>query len=122
MGLFDKLRKKDNTILNIEKTDVIDALAASDDGSALIMVILDGMDWHDEHRHLILLQEKINNYIAYIESKQYTERYPSVTAIEINVKFLFKETENCNAFLRVVLQTLNESLPNTALTVEHGVK
>ena len=66
----------------------------------------DGMDWSDEYNHLLLLQEKINNYIAYIESKQYLEKYEDIELIDIQIKFLFKETNNCEKFLEQVKKLL----------------
>ena len=45
------------------------------ENSKLIMPLIDGMDWHDETKHLLLLQNKINNYIGYIESEQYLKSY-----------------------------------------------
>lgn len=124
MGLFDKFSKKnvakEDILLNIEKTDVLDGVATDKKGTLLIMLLADGMDWHDEEKHLFLLQEKLNNYIAYIESKQYLERYPKVENIKIEIKFLFKETENCKKFLEHVIVFFQENMPNVSLYIELG--
>ena len=110
--------------LNLESTDTIDGAGLSkDDKSKLTLLLADGMDWHDETKHLLLLQEKLNNYIAYIESKQYLEKYPDVNAIVIEIKFLFKETDNCKQFLEQhVIKFIEESLPNTKIKIEYGTK
>ena len=50
------------------------------------MLLSDGMDWTNEYNHLILLQEKINHYIAYIESKQYLKYLQEHSIILDNVK------------------------------------
>lgn len=80
------------------------------------------MDWSDEYNHLLLLQEKINNYIAYIESKQYLEKYEDIELIDIQIKFLFKETDNCEKILEQVKKVINDSLQNTTVTIEHGAE
>lgn len=61
--------------LNIENTDTIDGMAYEQDTSSLILLLADGMDWSDINRHLLLLQEKLNTYIWYIDSGQYEEKY-----------------------------------------------
>lgn len=121
MGLFNKFGKKD-AILNIEKTNVLDGVAIDENGTTLIMLLSDGMDWHDEGKHLLLLQAKLNNYIAYIESKQYLQQYPKVEFIKIEVKFLFKETENCKKFLAQIMKLFQENMPNVSLNIEFGTE
>lgn len=124
MGIFDKFKKKNKQeLLNIEKTNTIDGLAIDNENNKkLLMLLADGMDWSDEYNHLLLLQEKINNYIAYIESKQYLEKYEDIELIDIQIKFLFKETDNCEKFLEQVKKVINDSLQNTTVTIEHGVE
>ena len=121
MSLFK--RKEEDTELNLERTNTIDGVAFGKDDSKLILLLADGMDWHDETKHLLLLQEKLNNYIAYIDTKQYSEKYPDAKLIEIQVKFLFKETETCKQFLEQhVMKFIKTSLPNTTLEIEYGTQ
>ena len=63
MGIFDKFKKKvenNEIVLNIEKTNTIDGIAYDEKDLKLVLLLADGMDWHDEKNHLLLLQEKIN--------------------------------------------------------------
>lgn len=133
MSIFNlfKKEKMDNKKekLNIEKTSVLDGIAFDEKNSKLILLLSDGMDWTNEYNHLILLQEKINHYIAYIESKQYLKYLQehsiildNVKQIEIELHFLFKETENCKKFLNNVEQIISSSLENTIITIESGTK
>lgn len=128
MGIFDKLKRhkeketNNGEMLNIEKTNVLDAIAYDEENSKLIMLLSDGMDWHDEAKHLLLLQDKLNHYIAYIESEQYLKSYPKPEQIEIQIHFLFKETDLCKSFLEQVTQIISTSLNNTIITIEHGTE
>lgn len=125
MGLLDKLKnkiydKKKTELLSIEKTNVLDGVAYDEKKFEIIFIA----DWHDEYNHLIALQEKINNYFDYIEGKQYLDTYPNskVEEVEIQIKFLFKETENCKKFLEIVKKAVNELSIKTTVNVESGTK
>lgn len=126
MGLFDKLKKKPNTnedqLLSIEKTDTIDGVAFDENNNKLVLLLADGMDWNNEYEHLVLLQEKINNYIEYIEDKQYLLNYPNAEQVEVQIKFLYKETANCIKFLEQVKAVISEALENTTIVVESGTE
>ena len=52
--------------------DQIDAIGV--EGKNLKLLIIDYLDWEYEDMHLDVLQEKINNYLVYIEDKQYFKR------------------------------------------------
>ena len=67
---------------------------------------LNGMDWLDEKKHLLLLQEKLNSYILYIDTKQYQEYLSrlgedvsNLKTIEIKISFLFKEPDICTKLI-----------------------
>lgn len=128
MGIFDKLKKhnkEDNSnkkMLNVEKTNVLDSVGYDEENSKLVLLLSDGMDWSDEARHLFLLQEKLNHYIAYIETKQYLKSFPNPKQVEIQIHFLFKETDLCLKFLDQVVQIIRTSLDNTFVTIEHGTE
>ncbi len=106
--------------LNVERTDAIDGLAFDKETKSLILLLADGMDWSDENRHLFLLQEKLNSYILYIDTRQFEGKYPDVEKIELRVTFLFKEPDMCGYLLSRAEAVLNDNFDNVFLTVEHG--
>lgn len=106
--------------LNIENTDTIDMLY--ENGGTLTLEIIDGMDWSDEARHLTLLQSKLNSYIRFIDTKQYEEKHPNVTAFIISLRFCFAETPTCLRFLDLVSAKLDDFSPRIDICVEHGMK
>ena len=108
--------------LNIEKIETIDGIAFQEETSKLIMLLADGMDWTDENNHMLLLQSKLNNYIKYIDTEQYIEKYPNTKNIEIQIKFLFKEPEICYQFIDRVKEITNNLFDNVNIIVEHGEK
>ena len=60
----------------IDNTEVIDATAY--EGDKLILQLYDHLEFDDEiiKDHMFMLQEKLNSYIWFIDSKQYEETYP----------------------------------------------
>lgn len=62
--------------MTIENINEIDGLALDESNNELILLITDHLEWYDELAHLNILQNKINNYLSFIENKQYKEIYP----------------------------------------------
>ena len=106
--------------LNIENTDTIDGMAYEQDTSSLILLLADGMDWSDMNRHLLLLQDKLNTYIWYIDSGQYEEKYPNVKSIEMRVSFLFEEPKLCHRLLEKAKHVFMNVFENVEMIVENG--
>lgn len=107
---------------NIEKTDTIDSLAYEQESSSLILLLTDGMDWTDTNRHLLLLKEKLNTYICYVDSRQYAEKYPNVKKIELRVSFLFEEPETCHLLFERAKQAIMNVFENVEMIVVHGTE
>lgn len=60
----------------IDNSEVIDGIAY--EGNKLILQIYDHLEFDDEivQDHLFMLQDKLNAYIWFVDSKQYEETYP----------------------------------------------
>lgn len=56
--------------MSILDTDKIDTIATKPDSNVVKLVIADHLDWVDADEHCVLLQEKINTYIEFVESGQ----------------------------------------------------
>lgn len=99
----------------IDNANVIDGIGIDKKRKALCLLLTDHLAWNgddiiNEYDHLILLQEKINAYISYLEAKQYKEQYPEeefVMAI-IEIHFQYNITENCEKFLNTVQNQIGQ--------------
>lgn len=90
--------------MSVTETNKVDSIGISADKKTLALLLTDHLNWENEHEHLLLLQEKINAYITFVESKQYTSIYPDYTFEQFVIELRFKEepTEACISFLNVV--------------------
>lgn len=95
--------------MSVLEKDKVDAIGISKDSNRIILMISDHLDWDKEYEHLILLQEKVNTYINFIESEQVKDVYPNIDISEytIEIHFKYSITENCYKFLDVVNNQLN---------------
>lgn len=75
----------------------------------LELLLVDAVAWQKEIEavHLETLQEKINNYIYFLESKQYVERYGDKFYKKIiHITFQYSPSDNRLAFLAAVQKVL----------------
>ena len=98
-------------IKEVEKIELdvtsIDAIGVSDDHLELLLI--DENKWIEslEEEHLLKLQEKLNNYIYFLESKQYVERYgDKFDKKVIYITFQYSPSDNGLAFLAAVQKVL----------------
>ena len=89
------------------KPSELDAIGVVD--SHLELLLVDPVGWQEEIEavHLEILQEKINNYIHFLESKQYVERYgDKFDKKVIHITFQYSPSDNGLAFLAAVQKVL----------------
>ena len=82
----------------------IDGLFLSDGNPCVMcLMISDHLDWEEEGEHLFLLQEKINDYVEFIQSGQWKEQSDGKTISEfmIHICFLYGYTENCRKLIQM---------------------
>ena len=88
----------------------LDAIGIVD--SHLELLLVDPVGWEEEIEavHLEILQEKINNYIHFLESKKYVARYgDKFDKKVIHITFQYFPSDNGLAFLATVQKTLQNT-------------
>lgn len=104
--------------MSILDLDKIDSIGVKDD--TLILLIIDYLDWQYEDMHLEQLQEKINNYLIFIQNKQYLEHYDGIQNIVISIQFKFKLSQKAKQFIEIITKQLSEF--NISLKIESAEK
>ena len=78
-------------LMAIDNRDTIDSVAY--ESNTLILQLYDHLDFDEEfeYDHMVMLQDKLNTYIWYIDSNQYQDTYleKEFSNFIINVFFMF---------------------------------
>jgi hypothetical protein len=71
--------------VSIEQSNLVDFIGTDNATGWVVLTISDHLNWDQEDEHLVLLQTKLNTYLAFIESGEIAERYP--TAVRNKIRF-----------------------------------
>ena len=87
--------------MSLDNLEVVDAVGTEKNSDTVVLNLLDAWDWDDERAHLIALQDKLNAYLAFVESGQIYEDYPTAAgkALRIDVISRYPMPEAALAFL-----------------------
>lgn len=88
--------------MTVEQRKIIDFIGINKVEDTVDLVISDHLEWDEKNEHLLILQEKINDYLAAIESGEIVEKYPNAEGkkivIRVNLKYPIPETEMVKKF------------------------
>jgi hypothetical protein len=92
--------------VGVENTNQVDIIGINKKTGICTLTIVDSLDWNNEYEHLLLLQEKINTYLRFIESGEILTSYPPSKGkdFEINIHFKNPIRANCEKFLQYASQ------------------
>ena len=76
---------------------VIDIVSIDKEGNT-VLTISDHLDWSNTHDHLVLLQDKMNGYLAFIESGEIYDSYPSARNRPIRIKVVFQHEPDSEGY------------------------
>ena len=75
--------------MSIEQTNTVDFVSIDDMTGDALLAIADHLSWdEDEEAHLLLLQEKLNSYLRFIESGEITKRFPQTNGRSIKIDLI----------------------------------
>ena len=88
--------------MSIEQTSVIDFISVAGETGNVCLTVSDHLPWNGDH--LLMLQNKLNAYLRFLESGEIYQTYPSARGreFEIRVVTLHRPNELAHAFLKRV--------------------
>ncbi len=95
--------------MSVVDKDIVDGIALSEN-KVIKLLLTDHLDWEEEYEHLLMLQDKINSYLAFCESGQYKEVYKNCEAecVVFEIHFLYEPTQNAYKFLEQIPAQVGE--------------
>lgn len=95
--------------MSIAETGIIDAIGVDSLTNQVVLTISDHLYWDSEH--LLMLQEKLNTYLGFVESGELLSTYPNSQGREvlINVVFKYPPDESGQDFLAKVHDIIEEA-------------
>jgi len=76
--------------LTVENESVVDIISTKPDGVTVVLTIRDHLDWVDTSQHQVVLQNKLNRYLAFVESGELLEAYPTPKGCAVEFKIVFR--------------------------------
>jgi uncharacterized protein DUF6572/type VI secretion system (T6SS) immunity protein Tdi1 len=77
--------------MTIEQRNVVDFISMRSDGRA-VLTVSDHLDWVADRDHLLALQSKLNDYLAFIESGEIYDAYPGARGKDIEIQVVLKHS------------------------------
>ena len=98
--------------MSITDTQVIDSVILSNEAEDAVLLITDHLDWFNPEEHLVTLQQKMNTYIEFVESKQIYTEFPKAEGknISITVACKFEPVETALQFYQRASEFLLEKV------------
>lgn len=95
--------------MSVTNSDVVDFTSISPKGD-VVLTISDHLEW-DNNEHILILQDKINAYLRFIESGDIYQQYPEARDrnVMIDVVVKYDPDSNGKIFLDRVKEILNEA-------------
>lgn len=87
--------------MSVDQSDSVDAIGVDNDTGQLVLTISDHLTWSDEGEHLLLLQEKLNTYLRFVEGGELVKVYPNAAgrSVVIDIVMKYEVDESGIAFL-----------------------
>ena len=97
--------------MSIEDKNIIDSIGINKEAGVVTLAISDHLDWNNEIDHLLMLQEKINTYLRFLESSEVYESYPQAKGKRFEIKIYAKYdlSEKAEEFLNFVHEKVVEA-------------
>ena len=95
--------------MSVEDKQVIDLIGTEKDGT-VVLTITDHLEWSDNN-HLLTLQDKLNDYLAFIESGEIFESFSADknSEIEISVVCKYEPSEEGLEFFTKCKEIINNA-------------
>ncbi len=95
--------------MSIEQKDKVDMITQLND--TVVLVITDDLQWDEKNQKLLLLQDKLNSYLTFVDSGQLAQKYPAFANRSVQIRIISKYPPNDDAkkFLGIASQKVKQA-------------
>lgn len=93
--------------MSIDQTNVVDAIGVDSVTGDVVLTITDHLEWAGSgNEHILMLQEKLNTYLSFVESGEILETYPDAKGrpVLIDIVCKYPLSQQAQGFYRQVTQ------------------
>jgi hypothetical protein len=85
----------------VDDPKVVDFVSIDSKSERAFLTISDHLDWVDGYEHQLILQQKLNTYLAFVESGELVERFPDAKGLPVvfDIRFMYEPDESGFRFL-----------------------
>jgi hypothetical protein len=76
--------------MTIEQPEKVDFISIKSSTNEVILTISDHLHWDTINEHFLILQEKINHYLAFVESGEILSAYPAAMGRSVVIDLVYK--------------------------------
>ena len=97
--------------MTIEQENTIDLIGTNEEKGYVSLIISDHLEWDEKNEKLLLLQNKINAYLSFIESGQLIEEYPNTEGLKVHIVLTCMHEPNNEGmkFINLVKPTIEDA-------------
>jgi len=98
--------------MSIEQEKVVDIIGDDEKTNEVVLFVTDHLPWgSDASEHLHLLQNKLNSYLAFIESGELLKAHPSADKkrVVIEIRAKYKPDATANMFYDKAIKKAEEA-------------
>ena len=97
--------------MTVEEPGKIDFTAFDPQSGEMCLVISDHLDWTEQGEHLLLLQSKLNSYLAFIESGEIYTKVPKASGRKIVIEVMgkFPLSEEARRFYQLAGKAIEDA-------------
>ncbi len=102
--------------MTVEQAKVIDAIGTDTSTGCVHLTVADHLEWNSDH--LVQLQEKLNSYLAFVESGEIHTAYPASVGRTVAIDLVLKYRPTAEA--EVFLAQVGTLIKSAGLTFRYG--
>ena len=72
--------------MSVDNPEKVDFIGVDKKTGEVVLAISDHLEWADTDNHLIILQDKINAYLSFIENGEIYDSYPNAVGKKISIQ------------------------------------